>query len=389
MERRVVLFFRDRSKTREESVPVALVEYFGVPVAVRWVSVLKSLGFTSFTIAAQREILSDVKNLLDDRIDLKVNVEYIPLGQALAVDAELSVEADFLVEPSALRRFVEEGYELGLHAGKIVLEKSVRRTGRSVELDELAEPRHRPACVYAGDIKATESALVRWAQKGIHITSILNAPLENALVKLLGDHKAVTPNRVTLAVNMLSLPAVLLFIKGWFLPAALLSYFIGILDGIDGKLARVRGVLTRFGHLEHSLDALYEQALYASFALGLALHGYDLFAAALGMAFLVVDCFVRHVYNQFALTTGRPLKHYAPFDRAFALVDGRRNMYLIYVIAFSAVGYPLLALLAAFAHASLTAVVYFLRAAQHLRELDAKEGIAQLLRFSASPRRRR
>jgi len=388
VERKAIVLFRGFSETREGPKPIALVEHFGTPVVVRWISALKSLGFSSFAIVAQREVLEAVRALLGGA-DLGARVEYFPLEGSPPSDAELLVEGDFLVEHGALKRFVEGDYALGLHAGERVLEKPARGAGRWVELDELAEPRHRPACVHAGDFKAARSALVRWAQKGVHFTSLLNAPLENALVKLLGDRKAVTPNRVTLLVNSLSVPAALLFLGGRFLPAALLSYLAGILDGVDGKLARVRGVLTRFGHLEHSLDALYEQALYASFALGLALHGYGLLAASLGMAFLVVDCFVRHVYNQFALTAGRPLKHYAPFDRAFALVDGRRNVYLIYAIAFSAAGHPLLALLAALAHASLTAAVYFLRAAQHLRELDEKEGTAQLLRLSASSRRRR
>jgi phosphatidylglycerophosphate synthase len=354
---------------------------------VRWISALKSLGFTSFVIAAERGALDAVEALLRG-VSLRVEVEYLTPGAPLPADAELLVEADFLVEPSVLKRFVEEDYARGMHAGEPVLEKPARGAGRSVELDELAEPRHRPACVYAGDLEAAKRALVRWAQKGVHFTSILNAPLENALVRLLGDCGAVTPNRVTLVVNALSLLAALLFANGQFLPAAAFSYFLGILDGVDGKLARVRGILTKFGHLEHSLDALYEQALYASFALGLALHGYGLLAAALGMALLVVDCFVRHVYNQFALTAGKPLKHYTPFDRAFAFVDGRRNVYLIYAVAFSAAGHPLLALLAALAHASLTAIVYFIRAARNLKELDEREGTTQLMRLSFYSRKR-
>jgi len=387
VRRKAVLRFRGFFNGRGGPTPVALLEHFGTPVVVRWISALKSLGFTSFVVAAERGVLDAVEALLRG-VSLRVEVEYFAPDAPLPADADLLVEADYLVEPGALRRFVEGDYARGVHAGKPVLEKPARGAGRSVELDELAEPRHRPACVYAGDLEAARRALVRWAQKGVHFTSVLNAPLENALVRLLGDCRAVTPNRVTLAVNALSLLAVLLFANGQFLPAAAFSYLLGILDGVDGKLARVRGVLTKFGHLEHSLDALYEQALYASFALGLALHGYGFLAAALGTALLVVDCFVRHVYNQFALTAGKPLKHYTPFDRAFAFVDGRRNVYLIYAIAFSAAGHPLLALLAALTHASLTAIVYFIRAARHLRELDEREGTAQLMRLSFYSRKR-
>lgn len=385
MGRRALLLFQDYSETREGRMPVALVEHFGTPVLARWVLTLRNLGFTSFAVVAQREVVDAVKALLGG--NLGVEVECFLLGEEHRTDAELLVEADFLVEPGALKRFVEGGYAQGLHAGRRVLERLAgRRAEHSVELDELAEPRHRPACVHAGDIEAAKRALVRWAQKGDHFTSILNAPVENALVRLLGDRKAVTPNRVTLAVDVLSLPAILLFVNGQFLLAGILSYLLAILDGIDGKLARVRGVLTKFGRLEHSLDTLYEQAFFASFALGLALHGYGFLAASLGMAFLVVDCFVRHVYNQFALITGSLLKYYTPFDRAFATIDGRRNAYLIYIILFSALGYPLLALVTAFAHASLTAIVYFVRASQHLKKLDEEEGTTRLIHLSAQLR---
>jgi len=150
---------------------------------------------------------------------------------------------------------------------------------------------------------------------------------------------------------------------------------IGILDCVDGKLARVRGVLTKLGHLEHSLDALYEQALYASFIAGLALHGWSTVALQMGLALLVVDCFVRHIYNQFTLVTGAPLKRYAEFDRLFAKVDGRRNVYLLYFTAFSALQTPHLALAAALSHSALTAIVYAVRAYQHLSELDRRSGV--------------
>ena len=136
----------------------------------------------------------------------------------------------------------------------------------------------------------------------------------------------------------------------------------GVLDGVDGKLARVRGILSKLGHIEHSLDMLYEQALYASFVLGLALSGAAPLALPLGIAFLVVDGFVRHVYNQFALVAGRPLKEYSRFDRRFAFIDGRRNVYLIYFLASSAVGAPLLGLGAALAHAAITGGVYLAKA---------------------------
>uniref|UniRef100_A0A7C3SKD6 CDP-alcohol phosphatidyltransferase family protein n=1 Tax=Thermofilum pendens TaxID=2269 RepID=A0A7C3SKD6_THEPE len=291
------------------------------------------------------------------------------------------MRADYLVNPDALRRFLEGRYTAALHGGVVILRKLDLESAEEVELDALAEPRHRPACVHGGDVTGACSALQRWSQKGVHVTSRLNAPLENAIVKVVGNICWFTPNRVTLLVNALAPLAMWLFLSGSFLRASAFSYALGVLDGVDGKLARVRGVLTKLGHLEHSLDALYEQAIYASFILGLLLHGYGLPAASLGLAFLVVDSFVRHVYNQFALVTGKPLKRYSRFDEKFALVDGRRNIYLIYFLVSSAAGLPLLGLVLALTHAVLTALVYLLRVFHHLRELDRREGVEAFKRL--------
>jgi len=99
----------------------------------------------------------------------------------------------------------------------------------------------------------------------------------------------------------------------------------------------------------------------------------------------VLDTFVRHVYMQFKDTMGIALTAASPLDRRFALVDGRRNMYLLYMIAFSGLGLmglslgpfpmPAYALFAMLAHAWLTAVFYVVRACQHMRKADEASGV--------------
>jgi hypothetical protein len=37
-----------------------------------------------------------------------------------------------------------------------------------------------------------------------------------------------------------------------------LSFVVGLMDGFDGKLARVKGMTTRVGAMEHSFDLLFE-----------------------------------------------------------------------------------------------------------------------------------
>jgi formate/nitrite transporter FocA (FNT family) len=93
----------------------------------------------------------------------------------------------------------------------------------------------------------------------------------------------------------------------------------------------------------------------------------------MGIIFLVIDSFIRHVYNQFALITGRSLKTYSAFDRKFAVIDGRRNFYVIYFLVFSILGNPLSGLFLSIVHASITAIIYLARSIQHLSMLDREK----------------
>jgi len=369
--------------------PQALSSHYGTPALLRWILLLKESVSEVLVVplhGARRGVEELLSELGDSSVRAVESLEKAPAEPHTAV----LIDASHLVSPDAVQRILKAGCDIaGTHRGRVVIAR-VTLDGQSplrltdlnalisqaapVELDELVEKRHRPACVSAASREA-ERALLRWAQKGVHFTSALNAPLENLIVRLVGGCRYVTPNRVTVLVNLLTIPAILLFLSGRFLEASIFSYLIGVLDGVDGKLARVRGVLTKLGHLEHSFDALYEQALYASFAAGLALHGWSTAALQMGLALLVVDCFVRHIYNQFTLVAGVPLKRYAGFDRLFAKVDGRRNVYLLYFIAFSALQVPFFALAAALFHSALTAIVYAVRAYQHLSKLDRGSGV--------------
>ena len=259
----------------------------------------------------------------------------------------------------------------------------------SIEVQERVVRRAlRPLCILVRDkaswVEAKRAVVFR-TQKGLHFTGYMNKPIEDRIVYHISERTWITPNAITVLGNVLAFAITPLFIMGYFFYASLLAYLVGIIDGLDGKLARSRGFLTRLGHIEHSFDMLFEQTWYLSFALGLYL-AYGLWWLLLaGGAFLVLDTFVRHVYMQFKDTMGIALTAASPLDRRFALVDGRRNMYLLYMIAFSGLGLmglslgpfpmPAYALFAMLAHAWLTAVFYVVRACQHMRKADETSGV--------------
>lgn len=81
--------------------------------------------------------------------------------------------------------------------------------------------------------------------------------------------KGAKPDHLTIAGLACSLVAALLLGRGAFLGAAILIGLSGLCDILDGDVARVRGVVSRFGaFLDSTLDRIGEGALYA----GLAVH---------------------------------------------------------------------------------------------------------------------
>ncbi|HFZ8995988.1 TPA: CDP-alcohol phosphatidyltransferase family protein [Citrobacter freundii] len=81
-------------------------------------------------------------------------------------------------------------------------------------------------------------------------------PLLNATTALL-DRPAISPDGLTLtgfAIGVLALPFLAL---GWYLPALAAILFNRLLDGLDGALARRRGLSDAGGFLDISLDFLF------------------------------------------------------------------------------------------------------------------------------------
>ena len=175
---------------------------------------------------------------------------------------------------------------------------------------------------------AAEQLLLRAAQKGVlDFPAILHAPIENFLVSRLW-HTPITPNQLTLLTTLVAWGVTALFAAGrlgWGVLGALL---VGVLDGLDGKLARVKVETSQFGELEHLLDFLYEFSWWAV----LAMHFHR--TAQVPAAFLLLglllaaDLVERGVRRRVKRTTGRDLDTIAPVDRLLRLVGGRRNIYV-------------------------------------------------------------
>ena len=181
-------------------------------------------------------------------------------------------------------------------------------------------------------------------------------PFEAFLVRRLCP-TGVTPNQVTVATGVFGFAVAALFGFGWLRLGVLLAIFVEVLDGVDGKLARIKHMTSRAGELEHVLDFFYENSWYVALGLFLSTSGvrWALPAALSMVAFDLVDNLVNMAFSRFR---GRNLAEASTFLSRFRLVSGRRNIYTwIFLPGFLA-GKPELSFAAAAAWAGVTASVH-------------------------------
>ena len=177
-----------------------------------------------------------------------------------------------------------------------------------------------------------ERIILDAAQKGtLDFPAYVHAPIETAIVSLLCKTR-ITPNQVTIAGFVIGCAATAAFALGHVGLGLLAALAFGIVDGLDGKLSRVKVETTERGKWEHHLDYLIENSWWTAIAF------YLWQTAQLPNAFYFLALlFGSHLLDEFVkrrakMATGRLLDDVAPFDRALRLIAARRNVY-VWVLA--------------------------------------------------------
>ena len=268
----------------------------------------------------------------------------LPPALVAGVAAELG---DWELSGTLVRAAVEAG------AGRLIVE----------DIPTYAPARRRDAPMVwarplddAGKKIATES-LIAAAQKGCldWPARFIHPPIENALVRLLMN-TPVSPNMITLFTGVLGFAAIWLFAVGQPLWALLIVLIVGPLDGVDGKLARVRHHFSRWGDLEHVLDKILEYGWFIALAAWLsATYGLAAWLAAAGIiVFALAEAASGEFFRRFS---GRQLDDWSAFERHFRLVGGRRNTYFWTLLPFGLAGAWWQGFLAILAYAAITFAV--------------------------------
>ena len=173
-----------------------------------------------------------------------------------------------------------------------------------------------------------ENLLLNAAQNGtLDLPAIVHAPIETAIVRRL-CRTNITPMQITLFTAAVSAVVTLMFASGRLLTGTCLALVVGVLDGLDGKQARVKVETTELGKREHVLDYVLELSWWTALAYHLA--STQQLAGAYALVLLLVgsDLIDRYAKRVAKQVTGRNLDDVAPIDRFVRLIGGRRNIYI-------------------------------------------------------------
>ena len=237
------------------------------------------------------------------------------------------------------------------------------------------------------DERTGEKYLIDAAQKGTldFPAQYLHPPVENWMTRLVSHATAITPNHVTTVTNFIAFVATGLIWVGALKLGLVLAVLVGVLDGVDGKLARVTVRCTKFGdRFEHILDNIYELSWYWVLGWMLSENGTDHLPLLLSGIVTVAYLLDRAATGLFKHFRNIELFDYAPIDRYFRSIGGRRNIYVLVLLTGALVQAPFLAFQGIAVWSIVTALFHWLRAIWLFKQSSKEEHPAALPGEAAS-----
>jgi len=257
----------------------------------------------------------------------------------------------------------------------LILNKTIYHSSDEISTYKPDMRRDVPLYIYSfrdyQDFKSAKKFLVKRTQKGTLdlIAWYFNRHFENIFVSIFADTK-ITANHITILVNILGYFVLFLFLIQYWWIGLFLLILVNILDGVDGKLARLKNQESTVGHIEHSFDQLYEQAIYV----GIGLASYfiiDLFFVIIVLIIMLLsDSFNRHCSMQYKEVMKITLADSSKFDQLFRKFDGRRNIYTLHILIFGIFGHFKFVIFSICIHAIITSIIYSIQAIKHMKKVD-------------------
>jgi len=176
--------------------------------------------------------------------------------------------------------------------------------------------------------KLAERILLDSTQKGaLDIPAWLHAPIEKFLVSYL-CRTSITPNQLTLFCNVVAWITTILFVTGHLVSGIVIALIIGIIDGLDGKQARLKVETTKRGKLEHWFDGIFEWSWWTALAYQFQVSGQLPGAFRYWFLLVAAEAIDGVAKGAVLFTTGKLIDELNGFERIIRLVGGRRNVYV-------------------------------------------------------------
>jgi phosphatidylglycerophosphate synthase len=149
------------------------------------------------------------------------------------------------------------------------------------------------------------------------------------------------------------------------------------MDGVDGKLSRVKKSSSNIGKIEHAFDFLFEHSWYMALALYLS-NTHGITAITLSTLIILFDGFFNFCDQAFRNAFGEvQLVDYEKLERTFRKFDGRRNTYIIFIVIGVLLKVPFYSLVAITFLSFMSSSFYCLRAMKHLHAKDSQGKIVE------------
>ena len=92
------------------------------------------------------------------------------------------------------------------------------------------------------------------------VSRYLNRPLSRPMARALRG-TPLTPNMLTAFTLLIACAAGAMVAGGWYIPGGILIQVVSVVDGVDGELARLKGMATKFGGVFDAVTDRYADAV--------------------------------------------------------------------------------------------------------------------------------
>jgi len=187
-----------------------------------------------------------------------------------------------------------------------------------------------------------------------YVSRYMNRRISDPIAKLLVRTR-ITPNQISITSLVLAVFSFLSFIYNWNIAAGLLAQLSSVIDGVDGSLARLKGISSEFGGF---LDSILDRYADMLVILGLTIWSAsnELYPYIWLVGFLSITGTMGVSYSRARVSS--ELRHH--FDKGFLSLASRDiRLFVVMIGAIIGQGYISLIIITVLTHLVVISRLFF------------------------------